>query len=104
MLGQADLIEGCIANGSPRFAIGRPLKVGKEELFAILAAVEWPLAEDEPATIAAYEARVAMWIEGVSGLSGVRVERGFPGEAGQPHARAVVTLDDDAPVTAVPCS
>jgi L-seryl-tRNA(Ser) seleniumtransferase len=100
VLGRVDLIEGCIANGSPRSAIGRPLKVGKEELFGILAAVEWTLAQDEPATIAAYEASVAMWIEGLRDLPGVTVERGFPSEAGQPHARAIVTLDSAARLSA----
>ncbi len=100
VLGRADLIEGCIANGSPRSAIGRPLKVGKEELLGILAAVEWTLAQDEPATIAAYEASVAMWIEGLRDLPGVSVQRGFPSEAGQPHARAIVTLGDTARLSA----
>jgi L-seryl-tRNA(Ser) seleniumtransferase len=100
VLGRVDLIEGCVANGSPRSAIGRPLKVGKEELFGILAAVEWTLAQDEPATIAAYEASVAMWIEGLRDLPGVTVERGFPSEAGQPHARAIVTLDSAARLSA----
>lgn len=100
VLGRAGLIDGCVANGSPRAAIGRPLKVGKEELFGILAAVEWTLAQDEPATIAAYEASVAMWIEGLHGFPGVNVERGYPSEAGQPHARAIVTLGENAMLTA----
>jgi len=100
VLGRLDLIEGCIANGSPRTAIGRPLKVGKEEMLGILAAIEWTLAQDEPATIVAYEASVAMWIEGLRHLPGVHVERGFPSEAGQPHARAIVTLDPTARLTA----
>jgi len=98
VLGHADLIEGCIANGSPNISIGRPLKVGKEELFGILAAVEWSLAQDEPATIARYEAIVATWLAGLHGLPGVVAERGFPSEAGQLHARLLVRLDDNAAI------
>ncbi|HEY8741956.1 MAG TPA: aminotransferase class V-fold PLP-dependent enzyme, partial [Chloroflexota bacterium] len=40
VLGRPDIIEGCRVNGSPNHALGRPMKVGKEELAGILAAVE----------------------------------------------------------------
>lgn len=96
VLGRPDLIEGCYANGSPNTAIGRPLKVGKEELFGVLAALEWSLAQDEEAVLARYENIVQFWISGLSELPGVSVERGFPSEAGQPHGRAIVALDETA--------
>jgi L-seryl-tRNA(Ser) seleniumtransferase len=96
VLGRADLIEGCIVNGSPNYSIGRPMKVGKEELFGILAAVEWSLAQDEPATLAAWEGIVQMWIDGLQGIPGVTAERGYPSEAGQPHGRVIVTLGPGA--------
>ena len=96
VLGRAALIEGCIANGSPNASIGRPLKVGKEELFGMLAAVEWSLVQDEPATIARYEAIVAGWLAGLHGSPGVTAERAFPSEAGQPHAWLIVHLGDEA--------
>lgn len=100
VLGRPELIEGCYANGSPNTSIGRPLKVGKEELFGILAAVEWSLAQDEEATLARYENIVQFWISGLSELPGVTVERGYPSEAGQPHGRAIVTLDETAKMNA----
>ncbi|HYI24571.1 MAG TPA: hypothetical protein VD767_04105, partial [Thermomicrobiales bacterium] len=93
---RTEIIEGCLANGSPYSTIGRPMKVGKEELFGILAAVEWTLEQDEDATIARYEQIVQSWISALSELPGVTIERGFPSEAGQPMPRAIVTLDDDA--------
>ena len=100
VLGRADLIEGCIANGSPNSTIGRPMKVGKEELFGILAAVQWSLAQDEDALIERYEQVVQSWISGLSELPGVAVERGFPSEAGQPMPRALVTIGPEAALTA----
>lgn len=100
VLGRPDLIEGCYANGSPNTAVGRPLKVGKEELFGILAAVRWSLDQDEEATLARYENIVQSWISGLSDLPGVSTERGFPSEAGQPHSRAIVTLDESAKMDA----
>ncbi len=96
VLGRADIIEAVAMNGSPNSAIGRPMKVGKEELIACLAAVEWSLAQDEDAVIAGYEQTVAMWLDGVRDLPGVVAERGFPSEAGQPHGRVIITLEDDA--------
>ena len=96
VLGRAELIEAVRANGSPNHSMGRPFKVGKEELIGCLAAVEWSLAQDEAATIAAYEATVQMWLDGLRDLPGVTAVRGFPSEAGQPYGRAIVTLGGDA--------
>jgi len=96
VLGRADLIEAVRANSSPNHSMGRPFKVGKEELLACLAAVEWSLAQDEEAVIAGYEETVRLWIDGLRDLPGVVVERGFPSEAGQPYGRAIVTLEDGA--------
>ena len=90
VLGRPDLIEACRANASPNHTVGRPMKVGKEETAGLLAAVEWSLAQDEPAVIVGYEESVQRWIAGLSGIPGVRAERAFPSEAGQPHARAIV--------------
>ena len=90
ILGKRWLIDGCAANGNPNHSIGRPMKAGKEELCGLLAAVEWSLAQDEPAVLDCYEATVRRWIEGLQGIPGVTAERAFPSEAGQPHARAVV--------------
>jgi L-seryl-tRNA(Ser) seleniumtransferase len=93
VLGRADLIAACQANGNPNSSIGRPMKVGKEELLGILAAVEWSLAQDEPALIAGYEAMVQYWIAGLQTIAGVTLTRGYPNEAGQPFGRALVRID-----------
>ena len=99
VLGRADLVAGCRANGSPNYAIGRPMKVGKEELAGLLAALEWTLGQDEPALLAGYEAMVQRWIAGLSGIPGVHAERGYPSEAGQPHGRAIVRFAPPCPWT-----
>ena len=97
VLGRPELVAACRANGNPNFSIGRPMKVGKEELAGLLAAVEWSLAQDEPALLARYEAEVAFWVQGLTGIPGVRAERGYPSEAGQPHGRAVVRFAPPCP-------
>jgi len=75
------------------------MKVGKEEMLGILAAVEWSLQQDEPALLASYEATVQKWLAGLTGLPGVTAERSYPSEAGQPHSRAVVRLGPGSAVT-----
>jgi L-seryl-tRNA(Ser) seleniumtransferase len=92
VLGRSEIIEGCRANGNPNHAIGRPLKVGKEEIIGLLAAVEWALEQNEARVLAGYEETVERWVRGLDGLPGVRAERGFPSEAGQPHGRTIVRL------------
>jgi seryl-tRNA(Sec) selenium transferase len=92
VLGRRSLIEACARNGPPNHSLGRPMKVGKEEMLGILAAVEWSLQQDERAVLARYEAMVERWIIGLRDLPDVRVERGYPSEAGQPHGRAIIRL------------
>jgi len=96
VLGRQWLVDRCRAHASPNHEIGRGMKVGKEELLGLLAAVEWTLEQDEDATIAAYEESVARWIDGLQGFPGITVERGYPSEAGQPHGRAVVRVSPES--------
>lgn len=93
VLGTGELIAGCRRLSSPTQGIGRPLKVGKEELAGMLAAVQYTLDQDEAAMLASYETIVQNWIKALAGIAGVTAERGFPSEAGQPHARTLVRLD-----------
>jgi L-seryl-tRNA(Ser) seleniumtransferase len=93
VLGRREIIDGCRANGNPYHGIGRPMKVGKEEMLGLLAAVEWSLEQDEVALIAGYEATVAGWVAGLAGIPGIVAERGFPSIAGEPHPRAIVRID-----------
>lgn len=92
VLGRRWIVDRCRAHASPYQEIGRGMKVGKEELLGLLAAVEWTLEQDEAALLAGYEQIVDRWIVGLQNLPGVEVKRGYPSEAGQPHSRAVVRL------------
>lgn len=99
ILGREDVINACKLNGSPNSSVGRPMKICKEELMGMLAAVEWSLAQDETALLERYEEIVQYWLDGLSGLPGVQVLRGYPSEAGQPHGRAIVRLEPECSVT-----
>jgi uncharacterized pyridoxal phosphate-dependent enzyme len=98
VLGKQWIVDGCRANGNPNQSLGRPMKVGKEELAGMLAAVEWSLAQDEQATILGYESMVANWIEDLQRIPGIEIERGYPSEAGQPFGRALVRILPEHPL------
>jgi L-seryl-tRNA(Ser) seleniumtransferase len=99
VLGRRDMIENARYHGSPNYSVGRPMKVGKEELAGILTAVGLALQVDEEAELARYEAMVRAWVEGLQGIPGTTVERGYPSEAGQPHSRAILHLLPGAALT-----
>ena len=99
VLGKQSIIEACRANGSPNHSLGRPMKVGKEEMLGLLAAVEWSLDQDETYIMAGYEAVVQRWLVEASGFPGVVAERRFPSEAGQPHGRAILHFNPPCKLT-----
>ena len=95
IVGKKDLIEACAFNACPRAFIGRPMKVGKEELVGLMAAVRWYLDLDHDRLMQSYEGQVAAVVDVVSALPHITARRDFPSEAGQPMPRAEITLDED---------
>ncbi len=49
VIGKKSLVEACVAHGNPNRAIGRTMKVGKEELAGIYAVVKFIMERDEDA-------------------------------------------------------
>lgn len=93
VLGKRRYIEAMRHHGSPNQGFGRPMKVGKEEMMGLLAAVERYLTLDHKAREQYCETVVSDWCEAFSTIDGVTVERDFPNEAGQPLAWCLVTID-----------
>ena len=69
------------------------MKVGKEELVGLLAAVEWYLNQDHDKLQQSYEDQVTYYAEVFSDIQGVTVHRIFPSEAGQPMPRTEIRFD-----------
>ena len=99
VVGKQWVIDGCRVNAAPNQSLGRPMKVGKEEMAGLLAALEWSLGLDEEAILRRYEEIVQYWIDGLTGLPGLVVSRGYPSEAGQPHGRTIIQFGSDARMT-----
>jgi D-glucosaminate-6-phosphate ammonia-lyase len=99
VVGRKWLIEAMRPNGNPNAGIGRPMKVGKEEMAGLLAAVKRYLALDHAARRARDERAVEDWCTAFAGLPGVGVRRSYPNEAGQPLPRCEVLLGAEARLT-----
>jgi L-seryl-tRNA(Ser) seleniumtransferase len=96
VVGKNWLIDAMRPNGNPNASLGRPMKVGKEEMAGLLAAVRRYLTLDHEARLARDERVVADWCRALNALPGVHAQRSFPNEAGQPLPRCEVTLTDAA--------
>jgi len=96
IVGKKALVEAAAFHASPEPFIGRPAKVGKEELAGLYAAVKWYLSLDHEGLMRQYEETVQYFIDELSRAKHVIAERDFPSEAGQPMPRVKVTLDEEA--------
>ena len=97
LLGRKDLIDAGIPAISPNGGIGRGMKVGKEEMIGVLAAIERYLKVDHEAEMRVLESRASHIIEVLSKVKGLRAERYVPEIANHvPH----VQLDWEGGLTA----
>src|SRR5712671_4845725 len=95
LLGRKDLIEAALLAMSPFGGIGRGMKVGKEELCGLLAAVERYLKVDHEAEFRELDARVASIRTALKGIAGVETDRHVPVIANEvPHV--TVQWDESA--------
>jgi len=93
LLGKKDLIDAAQLNNSPNSnTIGRGMKVGKEEIIGLVAAVDWFLEQDDAAMEAEYRKRAALIAERVKSVPSVEARVFIPPVANHvPHL--LVTYD-----------
>jgi len=87
IVGRPDLVEACRLNDSPHMAIGRSMKVSKEEIAGLVKAVELYVARDHDSEMELWEKRVSRMIEILRDIPGIRIARQMPRGPGQkvPH-------------------
>ena len=94
LLGQSELIEAAQMSISPSGGIGRGMKVGKEEIMGLVAAVERYLRIDHDAERAELDRRADHVISTIKGVDGVQTAIDIPEIANRvPHV--VVKWDED---------
>jgi uncharacterized pyridoxal phosphate-dependent enzyme len=85
LLGRKDLIQAAALNNSPHEeAIGRPCKVGKEEMLGLLAAVEEYVQRDHEADIRLWRGFMESIAKDLRGIATVTAEVYVPGAGGHP--------------------
>jgi D-glucosaminate-6-phosphate ammonia-lyase len=94
LAGRADLVAACRANMSPRHAFGRAMKVGREQIIGLLAALEQFILKDWVAIEAGWEADVARICTIFNAMPGITAERIYPGRMGQSYPRALIRWDE----------
>jgi L-seryl-tRNA(Ser) seleniumtransferase len=93
LLGRKDLIEAALPCMSPSGGIGRGMKVGKEEMVGLLAAVERYLKVDHEAEMRELDKRVSHIKDTLATVKGLKLERHIPVIANEvPHL--LVTWDE----------
>ncbi len=85
LLGRKDLIQAAVLNNNPiEDAIGRPCKVGKEEMMGLLVAVEEYVRRDHEADIHLWRGFMESVARDLHGISTVTAEVYVPGPGGHP--------------------
>jgi L-seryl-tRNA(Ser) seleniumtransferase len=78
LMGRKDLIAAATPGFTPYASIGRGMKVGKEEMIGLLAALERYLKADHDGERKELESRVAEIRDGLAGIDGLTTERYIP--------------------------
>lgn len=85
LLGRKDLIQAALLNANPNEdAIGRPAKVGKEEIMGLLAAIEVYVERDHEADMRLWRGFMESIAEDLHAISTVTAEVYIPGPGGHP--------------------
>ena len=81
VLGRKELLQAAFANGCPHGSIGRPMKVGKEEIMGLLAAVEQWMERDHQAEWREWERRLEVIAGAVNGIASMKTAVRLPGRS-----------------------
>lgn len=92
ILGKKDLIRACKANASPNCRIGRPAKVGKEELAGIYAAVKRLMSLDFEALTQTYHGYLDEIMRGLRDIPGLTLYKQPTGTLGQAYPLLIINL------------
>jgi L-seryl-tRNA(Ser) seleniumtransferase len=98
MVGSSAFIEAARQNGAPYQRWARALKVGKEEIVGLTAAVERFVKLDHAAMRQQSQADCEAWVAALAGLAGVETNIEATNEAGQSLPRVHVTVTRPADV------
>jgi L-seryl-tRNA(Ser) seleniumtransferase len=74
LAGRRDLVEAATLNASPNDGVGRGMKVGKEEVIALIVALDRAVGLDQAAVIDGWNARARWLADQLQGIEGLHAE------------------------------
>jgi L-seryl-tRNA(Ser) seleniumtransferase len=74
LAGRQDLIEAATMNASPNDGVGRGMKVGKEEIVALIVAMERAISLDQAAVVEAWNAKARWLADQLQDIGGLRAD------------------------------
>ena len=94
IVGKKELIKACRVNSGPEHSIGRPAKVGKEEIAGLLKAVQEAVASDVLGEASRWHYVVERWLTELAELKslGVELRKTSTSHSGQPIPRVMLHL------------
>src|SRR6266571_730575 len=96
LLGRKDLIEAAKKNNSPNSnTVGRGMKVAKEEIVGLVAAVDWFLSQDDAAMEAEYRKRAELIADRLKSLPTVQSQIFVPAVAANHVPHLLITYDQN---------
>ena len=96
VLGRRELIEACRLNSNPNSSIGRPMKVGKEDICALIAALELFIAQDEEAEMEEYRRRADYIVQELAGIEHISARTLMADPRARPVIpRVYIDLEED---------
>jgi uncharacterized pyridoxal phosphate-dependent enzyme len=100
VVGREEIVRAVQLNGPPVQRIGRAMKVSKEAMIGLLAAVELYLTRDHEADAAKWNATVDSWLTAWQAVAppGVSISRLEIGEAGEPIPRIIMRFTPEATI------
>jgi L-seryl-tRNA(Ser) seleniumtransferase len=93
ILGKVEIIKAAAKFAAPNTTKARSLKVGKEEIFAILKAVEMYVNADHEEQARVWNAICDRWVSDFSVVKGFQPSKMVLNEAGQPLPRIKIEID-----------
>ncbi|WP_274363103.1 aminotransferase class V-fold PLP-dependent enzyme [Paenibacillus thermotolerans] len=92
IVGKKELVRACRMHAGPAAdAVGRPMKVGREEMAGLLAAIERYVKLDHAAVRNRHERVTEIFMKELGSL-GYKAERAYPGPTGQDYAFAMFDM------------
>jgi len=96
LLGRKDLIDAARKNNSPNSnTVGRGMKVAKEEIVGLVAAVDWFLSQDDAAMEAEYRKRAERVAEQLKNIPTLQTQIFIPAVAANHVPHLLITYDQN---------